>query len=135
MLDFSSEKFGMSAVTEASVLCRRVAEPRPVGDSVKSAIVRATARLGFAFTRTRDIWYGHARRINAEEIDRLRECAAKVEARIAMGNLVALRERLATTDPQFHGPAISALDDAIRHMGGDMRQVVREVGSLALREN
>lgn len=124
MSDHLSGKCEMSAVTEASVLCRRVAEPRPVGDSVKSAIVRAANRLGFAFTRTRDIWYAHARRINAEEIDRLREAAAKVEARIAMANLVALRERLAQTDPGFHEPAISALDDAIRHMGSGVREVV-----------
>lgn len=134
MSDFSSEKSGMSSVSEASLLCRRVAEPRPIGDSVKSAVVRAAARLGFAFTRTRDIWYGHARRIDSEEMDRLRECAAKVEARLAVGNLVALRERLAQTDPQFHGPTISALDDALRSMGCEVRNMVGEMGSVALRK-
>lgn len=127
MADFSSEKCAMSAVSEASLLCRRVAEPRPVGDSVKAAIARATTRLGFAFNRTRDIWYGHARRIDAEEMDRLRECAERNEARIAVNNLLVLRGRLTEADEDFHRATIAALDDALRAMGAP-------VGSLAIRE-
>jgi len=35
-----------SAIDEAQILVRRCAEPRPVGDKVKAAIVRASRRLG-----------------------------------------------------------------------------------------
>src|SRR5213595_2540815 len=103
MSDLSSEMRGMSSVAnEAGLLVRRVAEPRPIGDSIKAAIVRTARRLGFSYTRTRDIWYGNARRIDAAEMDRLREYAGRREAQIAIENMVVLRERLASTDARFH---------------------------------
>jgi hypothetical protein len=118
----------MSSVSEARALVRRIAEPREVGDSVKAAIVRAARRLGFRFHRTRDLWYGDARRIDADEMDRLRELAAKAEARTAVANLLALRNSLAQADPDFHRPTIAALDDALRGMGA-------EVGAVAFRDD
>ena len=126
MSDFASEKSEMSSVAEASTLVRRVAEPRPVGDKVKAAIVRAARRLGFPVSRTKDLWYGDARRIDAHEMDALRERAARAEARLAITNLLALRERLAAADADFHRPTLAALDDALRAMGAD-------VGAVAVR--
>jgi len=46
---------------------------------VKAAIRRASRRLGLPFNRTKDIWYGQARRIDAEEMDRLRRGAENTE--------------------------------------------------------
>ena len=128
MSDLSSEMRGMSSVAnEAGLLVRRVAEPRPIGDSIKAAIVRTARRLGFSYTRTRDIWYGNARRIDAAEMDRLREYAGRREAQIAIENMVVLRERLASTDARFHSTTIAALDTALRQMGADVRATdVRE---------
>ena len=68
-----------SSIDEAQTLVRRCAEPRPAGDLVKAAIRRASRQLGLSFTRTRDIWYGDARRIDAEEMDRLRQGAENAE--------------------------------------------------------
>jgi hypothetical protein len=68
-----------SSIDEAQTLIRRCAEPRPAGDIVKAAIRRASQRLDIPFSRTRDIWYGDARRIDAEEMDRLRRGAEKAE--------------------------------------------------------
>jgi hypothetical protein len=68
-----------SSIEEAQTLVRRCAEPRPAGDQVKAAIRRASRRLEIPFSRTRDIWYGDARRIDAEEMDRLRHGAEKAE--------------------------------------------------------
>ena len=110
----------------AAALLRQVAEPRPVGDSVKAAIRRAAKRLGFGFRRTKTIWYGETNRIGAEEMDALRratkhqhaEEVARAEAIIAIDRLVALREALAQTDADFNQPVIAALDDTLRKMGG-----------------
>lgn len=129
MSDFPSERCGMSTIAgEASLLVRRVAEPRPVGDSIKAAIVRTARRLGFSYTRTRDIWYGNARRIDAAEMDQLREYAGRREAQIAIENMVVLRERLAKTDAEFHRQTIALLDSTLRQMGADVR-------ALAIRED
>ena len=62
----------VSSISEAQALVRRCAEPRTAGDQVKAAILRSSRRLGFPFNRTKDIWYGDARRIDAAEMDRLR---------------------------------------------------------------
>lgn len=123
MSDFPLEQSEMSSVVEASELVRRVAEPRAVGDSVKAAIVRAARRLGFPHSRTKDLWYAHARRIDADEMDRLREEAGRVEARIAVAHLLGLRNSLTAADPDFHRPQIVALDDALRALGSEVRPV------------
>lgn len=135
MSNLVSEKSEMSALSEASLLVREAAEPRPVGDSVKAAIRRSAQRLGFQFSRTRDIWYANARRINAEEMDALRvatkrrrdEEVARAEAVIAVERLAALRDALASTDADFNQPVVAAIDDALRAMG-------RDVGAVVVRE-
>jgi hypothetical protein len=68
-----------ASIIEAQSLVRRCAEPRPAGDGVKAAIRRASMRLDLPFTRTRDIWYGDARRIEAGEMDRLRREALNAD--------------------------------------------------------
>jgi hypothetical protein len=68
-----------SSLEEARLLVRKCAEPCPAGDSVKAAIRRSSQRLQLSFTRIRDIWYGDARRIDALEMDRLRQTAEEVE--------------------------------------------------------
>jgi hypothetical protein len=103
---------------EASVLVRRVAEPRTVGDSVKSAISRAARRLGWRFSRTKDIWYASARRIDAAELDALRLANAEVEE--AARRILALRDALIAKDAAFHCDDIRALERALRGMGRDV---------------
>lgn len=66
-----------SSIDEAQMLVRRCAEPRPTGDLVKAAIHRASRQLNWPFSRTREIWYGNARRIDAQEMDRLRQAAPR----------------------------------------------------------
>jgi hypothetical protein len=69
-----------SSLDEAQMLVKRCAEPRPAGDSMANAIVRAARRLKFTPGRTRDIWYREARRIDAKEMDQLRVYASKAIA-------------------------------------------------------
>ncbi len=79
----SSSRFPISSavpsIEEAKALVRQCAEPRPSGDLVKVAIFRASRRLNISIRRTRDIWYGGARRIDSVEMDQLRRCAAEAE--------------------------------------------------------
>ena len=82
-----------SSIDVARTLVRRCAEPRPANDSVKAAIRRAAQRLETPFSRTRDIWYGDARRIDAEEMDRLRHGAEKAELAQAVAAIEFLKNR------------------------------------------
>src|SRR5882757_7352070 len=83
-----------SSIDEAQNLVRRCAEPRPAGDQVKAAIRRASKRLDIPFSRTKDIWYGDARRIDAEEMDRLRQGAENTEFAHAIAGIEVFRNRM-----------------------------------------
>jgi hypothetical protein len=83
-----------SSINEAQTLVRRCAEPRPAGDQVKAAIRRASQRLNLPFSRVRDIWYGDARRIDAHEMDRLRQVAENAELAQAVAGIEVLRNRM-----------------------------------------
>ena len=83
-----------SSIDEAQTLVRRCAEPRPAGDQVKAAVRRASQRLGIPFSRVRDIWYGDARRINADEMDQLRREAEKAELAQAVAAIEFLKSKL-----------------------------------------
>src|SRR4051812_33292346 len=74
-----AEPKSMSAVAEASILLRRIAEPRRADDSIKTLIVRAARRVSKFFpispSRAEDIWRREARLIRAEEMDAIRKAA------------------------------------------------------------
>lgn len=116
--DFVSEKSDdSSGISDAMRIVQLAAEPRPVGDSVKAAVGRAARRLGWSYTRTRDVWYGDARRIDVKEMDALREierrrdeAANRAEWRRRLEQLAVLRTRLHMRDPEFHSQDIAALD-------------------------
>src|ERR1700692_3819684 len=83
-----------SSIDEARTLVRQCAEPRPAGDLVKVAMFRASQRLSIPFSRVRDIWYGDARRIDADEMDQLRQEAEKAELDQAVAAIEFLRNRV-----------------------------------------
>jgi hypothetical protein len=63
---------------------------------------RASRRLDLPFSRTRDIWYGDARRINSGEMDRLRHEALNADL---MAGIEALKTlsllRVTPSHPMF----------------------------------
>lgn len=136
MSEFSSGRSEkqMCARVEASALVKRVAEPRECGDSVKAAILRAARRLGFAVSRTKDIWYEDARRIDAREMDTLRraaaearsEAAGRAEALVAVERLMASHRALSAVDADFHRETLAAIERSLGLMGCDL-------GALAVR--
>jgi hypothetical protein len=104
-----SEKSEMSSVAEATLLIRKAAEPRLIGDSVKAAIGRVARKLGFSFSRAKDIWYGDARRIDAHEMDALRNLAARY---------AVIAETLRHQDEDFHRAQADALEYFAHRLGG-----------------
>jgi DNA transposition AAA+ family ATPase len=95
-----------SSIDEARALIRQCAEPCKAGELVKEAIFRASRRLEMPLSRARDIWYGDARRIDANEMDRLRRVAEEAELARALAALEFLKERTVA----------SPSDEAIRQL-------------------
>lgn len=102
----------MTSVSEAAFLIRQVAEPRPVGDSIKGAIRRASYRLGWPFIRAKKVWYEEAARIDAHEMDELRRFALKQAAQYEI-----IADALHAKDAEFFGEAIASYRDIARQVG------------------
>lgn len=122
-----SEVLLMSAVAEAAHLLRQIAEPRPVGDSIKAAISRAARRVSkhlpqpMHYRRAEDLWRKEARAVRAEEMDAIRR-AAKAdrlveEARSELSEIdarIARLEALLVQDEDFHRDQVDAHRAALR---------------------
>ncbi|MCJ2080728.1 hypothetical protein [Methylobacterium sp. J-090] len=74
-----------------------IAGPMRLGENVKSALARVARATGLGDRRVRSIWNGEARRIDATEMDRLRQVAldarTQQEARLAYHAYVARLQR------------------------------------------
>ncbi|WP_166297210.1 hypothetical protein [Bradyrhizobium sp. 2S1] len=103
----------------AAHLAKRASEPCPAGDYVKAAITRTSERTGIAYGRARDIWYGEARRIDAWEMDVLREAADAAEWRIALDGVAMARRKLEGSTAPHCREALASLDEVLRILGGD----------------
>jgi hypothetical protein len=77
---------------EAARLIQAVVEPRSPKETIKSRIGRTAKTLGWNFSRTRKIWHRIARRIDAHEMDQLRELDVERKGGNAPGR-VPERER------------------------------------------
>jgi hypothetical protein len=115
-----------SSIDEARALVRQCAEPRKPGELVKEAIFRASRRLEMPISRARDIWYGDARRIDAEEMDGLRRGAEEAELAQALAAIEFLEKRAVTSSSD---QAISTLRAALLAF---QRDPVGELASSAL---
>ncbi|GAA0235876.1 hypothetical protein LNAOJCKE_0924 [Methylorubrum aminovorans] len=77
-----SEGLRMTPVNQASRMLMDLAEPRPVGDTVKAAITRAARAVSavlrdarqepMTYGRCEDLWRREARRVDAAEMDAIR---------------------------------------------------------------
>lgn len=112
-----SEIWNMTAVAEAATLLKRIAEPRPVGDTVKQAINRAARRVSRFLPmrpgRVEDIWREEARAIRAEEMDAIRRAAEgkrlQAEAQDELAQIdarIARLEALLVSDEDYFGPQV-----------------------------
>ena len=62
----------LSESEEAAYWLRRLVEPAPAGSHIETLIRNAARKLGWTYTRAKDVWYGQARTIRAREMDTLR---------------------------------------------------------------
>jgi hypothetical protein len=106
-----------SSIEEASALIRQCAEPRPAGDQVKAAVRRASRRLELPFSRTRDIWYGDAWRIDAREMDRLRQAASRTEFTNAIACIETLRNQMLASRSDAARQVVAGLNAALCALG------------------
>lgn len=103
----------MSSVSEASFLIRQVAEPRPVGDSIKAAIGRAAERLQWPWVRVKKIWYAEAQRIDSQEMDELRRFARKQAVQFEI-----IADALLEKDAEFFGEHAAVYRSIARQIRG-----------------
>jgi|SRR5882672_147411 len=116
MSEIQSKNVEMSSISEARDLVRIIGTSRE--GSVKGAITYAARRLGWAYSRTKNIWYNDAKRIDAHEIDRLREVEREVARERAIASMVVLRREVACAAPAVRDAAAAALDTVSRALGG-----------------
>ena len=95
---------------------KELAEPRPGGELVKTAINRAARLCRLPYWRCFDLWYGKARRVEPAEItaiadalERKRELEASNELAELRRRLARLEARLLSTDEDFYRPHIDFL--------------------------
>jgi hypothetical protein len=100
-------------MTTFSQALQYLAEPRPVGDTVQSAIVRAARITGIPYPRTFNIWYRRARRIDAHEaqaieaaLNHKREEEARREIHDLRTRLLKMESRLAAESADQGSPGL-----------------------------
>lgn len=113
MSEKASEKSEMSSVEFGSIALRRHISPPASGESVKDRIRLAARRLGWSFTRTKDVWYADPRvSISAEELRVIEEKAGITYARTEVRELDELIRKadilLAGPEADFFRPLVIA---------------------------
>jgi hypothetical protein len=88
----------------------------------EGAIRRASRRLDLPFSRTRDIWYGDARRIDAEEMDRLRQAAFRTEFTNAIAGIETLRNQMLASRSEAACQVAAGLNAALRALGRNVTE-------------
>lgn len=81
-------------MTTFSDALKELAEPRPVGDTIPQAIIRAMRIVGLEYPRAFNIWYGRARRIDAHEAALIEQALNNKREEEARNELHDLRTRL-----------------------------------------
>jgi hypothetical protein len=91
-----------------SVALKELAEPRPSGEYIKRAIERAAGAAGLHYWRAFDIWYGKARRIDAEEAQRIEEALEHKRELETQNELHDLRTRLLKVESRIAAQAANS---------------------------
>lgn len=126
MSEKASENKEMSDVAECQELIQEMF-PADLG-KVKERVRTAARKLGWPYSRTKDIWYGDARRIDGFEKEQLKAAQIKREAeaerkvasaeyRKLLDRIERLERRLADVDEGQSGPYRDALEQSVRRPG------------------
>lgn len=89
MSETQSGNSNMSISTAAQILKNKIA---PVGlcQSVAERIRHASRKLGWSYSRTRDVWYENARSLHYHEMQRAQEVAGLANAKEELQNVDTL---------------------------------------------
>ncbi|OCJ12493.1 hypothetical protein A6U86_05580 [Rhizobium sp. AC27/96] len=112
-------KSEMSSVDFASTALKKYIAPKGSAENVKDRIRVAARRLGWSFTRTKDVWYADPRvSISAEELRVIEEKAGITYGRAEVREIDELIRKadllLAGPEADFFRPLV----DAFRQMLG-----------------
>ena len=117
LLESRSERPEMSSVAEMSALVREVADFTAQGSNWKERVHAAARALHMPFGRTKRHYYGEARRVDAEEMDRARDTAARLRAAEHVKNLNRTAAYLRSIDPELYAPAIAGIERGLAAAG------------------
>lgn len=125
----------MTAQAEARNLVELIAGPMRLGENVKAALTRVSRATGLGDRRVRGIWNGEARRIEAQEMDRLRQVALDARTREEVD--VAYQSHLARLQSYRQALRLPGEDEAgrldhdgIRVAGPEDRSVDRRAAAV-----
>lgn len=79
MGEFRSEDSEMSSLVEMQNLVHEAADYTAHSDNWKDRVQAAARAFGFGWSRTKDLYYQDARRVNAEEMDRARKVVRRLK--------------------------------------------------------
>lgn len=124
MSEQRSKETKLSSVAEMSSLVREVADFAAPSPNWKDRVSAAARVLKLPFGRAKAHYYGQARRVEAEEMDRARAAAEELrEARLRRQAGEHLRwlnasiEHLRQTDEEFHSFDVDGLERALARLG------------------
>jgi hypothetical protein len=100
---------------------KELSEPHSREEKITTIIERSARIAGLSYSRSFEIWYGRARRIEHVEVVRIEEALKDKRAREARNELSQLRLRLerlesllVLSDEEFHRENIDPLRAALR---------------------
>lgn len=134
-----SEGLRMTPIAQASRMMRDLAEPRPVGDTVKAAITRAARAVSavlqepMKYGRAEDIWRQEARRIDAAEMDAIRAAHERRHRslREELRQAAALADRLERLAAEASPTGNPAASDEISATARQAKRTARALRELA----
>jgi hypothetical protein len=117
-------------MTDAAMMLKELSLPWAAGERMKSILERASRLARLKYSRTYEIWYGRARRIEPHEIKQIAEALQIKNERAARNELHELKLRLAKLeaslsagDADFYRPSIDHAGDMVRQLGGKNRSL------------
>lgn len=102
---------------------KELSEPHSRDEKMITIIERSAQLAGLSYSRCYEIWYGRARRIEAQEsarieeaLDRKRQRDARNEIRELQVRIARLEQYFIQTDEAFHRSDLNAIGELLRSL-------------------
>lgn len=124
------ESVVMSVALEMKHAIVALAGSRMPSDTRESMIARAARRADISIRQAKALFYGEYRDPRASIVEKVRAAIKEDTAETHAARLCALEATLAHVDPEFFGPAVQALREAARALGGEAHAADAALGSV-----